>query len=998
MTKCVSILALLLSLLPLNLLTAEEISPLPMVPATLPEEAAATLLLQGGFRAELIAAEPLVCDPVDIAYDENGLAYVCEMTDYPYVSPDDDRPWEEQQSEPIGRVRVLEDTDGDGRYDRSDVLADGLSWPAGIACWKGGVYVAATPDLLYLKDTDGDRKADVRRIVFQGFRKYNVQAVMNNLEWGLDHRIYAAGSSNGGTVSGNGADAIALGRNDFRFSPRDETFEVIAGGARFGNTVDDWGHRFLCNIRNPVQHVLFPLRYQRRNRSLLLSSSIHDVADSGDAIAVYRVSPPEPWRVISAERQANSFEKTKYDSTQATGYVTSSSGVTIYRGAAYPREYSGNAFVGEVAGNLAIRYVLKPAGVTFEGHRPYEQADFLASTDNWFRPVNFANAPDGTLHVLDMYRQTIEHPWSLPDDLQERLDLTEGRDRGRIYRLIPPEYAEGFTPPPSPRLGEATINELVEELSNPNGWWRDTAHRLIYERQDPAAVPLLRTLLTTSSNPLARLHAFWSLHGLNAVEPDDVLAVLNDDDHRLQTHAVLQAEPYLTTDSKIREKVLALASATEDPLCFQVALSLGESPNEDVTQTLIEMLRQDGGDPWMRAAILSSLAGQEQRLLTDLLADAAFAMSPVGQQLVPDLAQTVSQTIAPNDLLAMIAQIDSPAFGGDEGAKLRDSLLLRFGRGLKRQGLSLNELLTQAEGTGKSVVREYIRSTLDAISDESLKADLRASLIPRLESFDSTVVFATLDPLITSRQPVVLQAAAISTLSTFPDDRVASLLLERYRSLSPSQQQLVVERLLTRSTWLKKLFDAIEANQVAASHVPAVRQDIYRKSSNRDIREQAERLFQAQSDSERGKIVEQYLSSLPDDGDIGRGRELYRKHCSNCHRSDQEGYEVGPHLSTVRNRSHSELVVSILDPNREISPNYLSYVVVTDDGLLHTGVIVAESATSITLRGADKKEGILLRDQIEELQNTGQSLMPVGLEKSLSPQAMADLIAFLKSR
>ncbi len=998
MTTRVSILVLFLSLLPLYLLSAEEISPLPMVPATPPDEAAATLRLQDGFRAELIAAEPLVCDPVDIAYDENGLAYVCEMTDYPYVSQDDDRPWEEQQSEPIGRVRVLEDTDGDGRYDRSDILADGLSWPAGIACWKGGVYVAATPDLLYLKDTDGDRKADVRRVVFEGFRKYNVQAVMNNLEWGLDHRIYAAGSSNGGLISGKETEAISLGRNDFRFNPVEETFEVIAGGARFGNTRDDWGHRFLCNIRNPVQHVLFPLRYQRRNRSLLLSSSIHDVAASGDAIAVYRVSPPEPWRVISAERQANSFEKTKYDSTQATGYVTSSSGVTVYRGAAYPQEYAGNAFVGEVAGNLAIRYVLKPAGVTFEGHRPYERADFLASTDNWFRPVNFANAPDGTLHVLDMYRQTIEHPWSLPDDLQERLDLTEGRDRGRIYRLIPPEYAEGFTAPPRPRLGEATIEELVKELSNPNGWWRDTAHRLIYERQDPTAVPLLRTLLTTSPNSLARLHAFWSLHGLNALEPGDVLTVLGDEDPRLQTHAVVHAETHLGTQERIREEVLHLAATTQMPLRFQLALSLGESPGEDVTQVLIDMLREDGDDPWMRAAILSSLGGKEQRLLADLLADAPFALSPVGQQLIPDLAYTVSQNTEPKHLLAIINQLDSPAFHGDDGTKLRDTLLINSGRGLKRQRLTLNKLSELTEHPGSAVVAEYIETTLDEIANETVDPEARAALISRLESFDSTTVYSALEPLISSREPAILQSAAITTLSTFAEDRVADLLLARYPSLSPLQQQLVVERLLTRTSWLRKLFDAIEANKVAASYVPAVRQDIYRRSSNPEIRAQATRLFQPQSDTERGKIVDRYLSSLPDQIDIERGRAVYRKQCSNCHRSEKEGYEVGPHLSTVRNRSASELVVSILDPNREISPNYLSYVVVTDEGLLHTGVIVSESATSLTLRGADKKETVLLRDQIEELQNTGQSLMPVGLEKSLSPQAMADLIAFLKSR
>ena len=226
------------------------------VPPTDPVRAAKTIQLQGGFRAELVAAEPLITDPIAMGYDENGLAYVVEMNDYPYSHKSHDQAWEDQTSEPIGRVRVLEDLDGDGTFDKSVVFADKLSWPSGVVFWKGGVYVAATPDVWYLKDTDGDRRADIRRRVFTGFRKYNVQAVMNNFQWGLDHRIYAAGSSNGGVVEtmAPGADArtpVYFGRHDFRFDPGAEQFEAISGGARFGHTRDDWGNRFLCNIRNP---------------------------------------------------------------------------------------------------------------------------------------------------------------------------------------------------------------------------------------------------------------------------------------------------------------------------------------------------------------------------------------------------------------------------------------------------------------------------------------------------------------------------------------------------------------------------------------------------------------------------------------------------------------------------------------------------------------------------------------------------------------------------
>ncbi|MCA9181602.1 MAG: hypothetical protein KDA51_09110, partial [Planctomycetales bacterium] len=271
---------------------------LPRVAPKSPAEAIQTIRLQDGFHAELVAAEPMVTDPIAMQYDENGSAYVIEMNDYPYSDKSYDLAWQTQTSEPIGRVRLLEDTNGDGIFDKSSVFADHLSWPTGVAVWKGGVYVMATPDVFYLKDTDGDGRADIRRRVFTGFHKYNVQAVMNNPQWGLDHRIYAAGSSNGGEIESlsnsdekQGGDARApatvIRRSDFRFDPRDEQFEAISGGARFGHSQDDWGNRFLTDIRNPVQHVLFPMHYLQRNTLLNAPRAIWDVVPSGDSLAVF---------------------------------------------------------------------------------------------------------------------------------------------------------------------------------------------------------------------------------------------------------------------------------------------------------------------------------------------------------------------------------------------------------------------------------------------------------------------------------------------------------------------------------------------------------------------------------------------------------------------------------------------------------------------------------------------------------------------------------------
>ncbi|WP_292706020.1 PVC-type heme-binding CxxCH protein, partial [Microbacterium sp. SCN 71-17] len=462
-----------------------------------PAEAAKSFRIQGGFQLDPIAVEPLVMDPVAAAYDEDGRLFVVEMSDYPHVEAKNDKPFAENLGDPpVGRVRLLIDVDRDGRFDESHIFADKLSWPTGIACWKGGVFIAATPDIWYFKDNDGDHRADERARVFTGFRKFNVQAVMNNLAWGLDHQIYGAGSSNGGTIrrvddgdansktAANTPPGVNLLRNDFRFDPASKRFEVISGGARFGNTFDDWGNRVICDIRNPAQHVVLPSRYLARNPNLSTPRVLHDAAEAGDAIRLFRISPPEPWREFRARRWASISKAIARSELVGAGFLTSSSGITFYRGDAYPPSFRGNLFLGEVANNLIHRMVVEPDGVTFRARRADEGVEFVASTDTWFRPVNFVNAPDGTLHLLDMYRETIEHPWSIPDDIRAKLDLRSGEDRGRIYRLTPPDFQHR----PTPQLSRANTGELVKLLEHPNGWHAETAHRLIFERHDSAAI------------------------------------------------------------------------------------------------------------------------------------------------------------------------------------------------------------------------------------------------------------------------------------------------------------------------------------------------------------------------------------------------------------------------------------------------------------------------------------------------------------------------------
>jgi putative membrane-bound dehydrogenase-like protein len=967
----------------------------PRVPPTAAGETGGSFHVQQGFRMDLLAAEPLTADPVAIAYDEDGRAWVVEMSDYPYTDKSTDVPFQERTTDlPLGRVRILEDEDGDGDFDKSEVFARELSWPTGIALYDGGAFVAGTPDIWHLKDTDGDRKADVRQKVFTGFRKFNVQAVINNLAWGPDNKIYGAGASNGGTIKNlarpNDPPAT-LSRSDFCFDPKTLEFELISGGARFGNSFDDWGNRFLCNIRNPAQHVVLPARYLARNPFLPVASALHDVAPAGDTLHVYRTSPPEPWRVARARRWSAEREKSYPRSeTAAEGYFTSSSGVTIYRGAAYPKEFHHNIFVGEVAGNLIHRQTMEADGVTFRSERADLNVEFVASDDNWFRPVNFVNAPDGTLHVLDMYRETIEHPWSIPDDLKALVDLESGRDRGRIYRLTPP----GFEVPKSPRLGIASTAELVATLESPNSWWRETAQRLLYEQQDASAVEPLRKLLRTSDVPLARMHAMYCLSGMNALTDDDMLIGLADSSGGVREHSVRLAEPRLKPSRLLLERVAALASDPEIRVRFQVAFSLGEVSDPLAAEGLMTIIRHDASDPWMRVAALTSLIEDADQVLRRLLPDSELAINPEGLPILRQLAVVVGARNETKEIEPTLSALVS--LPPEKNSRVvQTAVILGLGDGLKRARQSLGDLASDVDSPAGKLINALLENAAQIALDADLPVPARQSAVELLSYGTYRQAKTALIALLDARQPKELQLAAVRSLAGFADPEVTSAVLQSWRSYSPALKNEALEALLARADRTPTVFDAIERGEVAASEVSSARRALLLTHADAQIRSRAQSLLGATAPGPRSEVIAHYRSALAMAADRTRGRKVFERECSTCHRLEDKGHDIGPSLTTIRHRTPEEVMTHILDPNREVAPDFTQYVIVTDDGRVTTGVIAGETAASITLRRAENVTEEILRQNIDEIANTGKSLMPEGLEQKITAQEMADLLQYL---
>jgi putative membrane-bound dehydrogenase-like protein len=974
---------------------AEEVPPLPRVDPLSPDKAAASFRIRDGFELQLLAAEPLVTDPVDMQYDEFGRAYVVEMCDYPYTDKASDKPFVERtQDAPLGRVRLLEDRDGDGKFDRSTLFAEGLSWPTGIALYKGGAFVVATPDLWWFKDTNDDGVADERRVVYTGFRKFNVQAVVNNLEWGLDHRLYAAGSSNGGTIR-RGDDpqspSVVLPTADFRFSPDDPSgpIELLSGGARFGNCFDDAGNRFICNIRNPVQHILLPKNYLARNADAPARTGVIDVAEAGDQIAVFRASPPEPWRELNSQRLA--FDPTlaaPRSEAVATGYMTSACGLTIYRGDAYPPDLRGSAFLAEPSANLIHHQTMERRGPTFTSKRSLDRHEFVASTDNWFRPVNFVHAPDGTLHVLDMYRETIEHPWSIPDDIKARLDLESGRDRGRIYRLAP----TGFRHRATPRLGDASTRELVETLAHPNAWHRDTAHRLLFERQDSSAIEPLRSVLRGSDSPLARLHALWSLAGMKALTDSELLPALGDPSHAVRRSAVELLGARLAHSAEARHRLVQAASDSDPAVRLHVAFALGtwpaSEPVEVPAKALATIAIHDAEDESIRAAIWSSLA----RGLPEFI-DAYFSMRREDAEddvLLAELAQLVGRN---RDPVALQSLLRSIAFVKRDPDLL--GLAAGLGEGLNRKGLSLSKVLADDPSPEARRLAGTLENALATIGNSTVPVNVRRRAVALAAHGEPSRAREALLPLLNASSDAETQSLAVNTLGKITGGDTPKILLDIYATLRPEARAEVVEALLSRAAWHTPLVAALEAGVVQPMDVPYARRNTLLRSGDADLKQRAVKLF-SEALEQRKAVFERYRASLRTaKTDPTRGEVVFRRECQTCHKLNGQGRDVGPNLATIRNRAADEILLHVLDPNREVAPNFVAYTVVTTSGRTQSGLVQSEDASRVVILLATGATEEFARADIDELAPTNQSLMPVGLETRITPDEMADLISFL---
>ena len=975
-------------------------------------DALETFEIDPGFRMELFAHEPAVTDPVAMEFDEYGRIYVVECPGYPL-----------ETGEPLGRVKLLEDTDGDGLPDRTSLFADQLTMPTGVMRWKDGVLVTDAPNLWYLEDTDQDGRADLRRVVLTGFAFTNPQHTVNTPLYGLDNWIYLAQErpidakvfvekfGDRGTPirfpDREDLPPVDPQERNLRFRPDTYELEVLSGVSQFGQTFDAWGRHFGVANPNTGRHEVIAARYLERNPDLPVSSVMQELSEDRHVAFI-------------TERPESPRESWGFGGSGGFGRITSACGITCYLGGAFPEKYRNIAFIAEPAHNSVLAHIWSPAEASFQARRLNPEREFLASRDGWSRPVNFSVGPEGALYVVDYYRRIIEHPEWTSREVYESDAIYHGNDKGRIYRITPTD-----NPPPLPagiRLGDASAEELVEQLGNSNLWRRRTAQRLLVDRGGEAALPALRALAENSALPLGRLHALWTLEGIGKLETNLVEKALEAGEAGLRENAILLAERRLADSPALTKKLIAMTDDPDARVRFQLLCTLGDLDLAPAGIARDKLLARDFDDRWVRVAALSSSSDDAPRLFETAVSNLSDSAGEANEAKTDFFRQigSVIGSRGKNPEIRRVLGALARAAGRDQGAGWRTASLEGLAEGLraagdgaeavtagqKRQLLRLFE--TQADlrraalellevvglPSGAAATGALERAARSA-ADRQATSEQRVDAIALLALGDPAPHEALLKKLVDPQEPQEVQSAAVSALSSLEGAEIGAFLIESWRAMTSAVRAEAVETLHSDPARARLLLDAIREGDVQPWTISASGKWRLLTHPDESLRAEAEKLIRARP-GERERVVERYDQAARMGGDPERGREVFERVCSKCHTMNGVGKQVGPDLGEVRNRPPELLLADILMPNQSIAQQYESYVVELTSGETIDGVMGPQTPTTITIRREEGKEHVIRRSNIRNFYIADLSAMPEDVEQQVDVQQMADLLRFIK--
>ncbi|MCC9602316.1 neutral/alkaline non-lysosomal ceramidase N-terminal domain-containing protein [Stieleria sp. JC731] len=937
-----------------------------------PDDSAQKIQVSPGYEVQLVASEPLVKDPINLAFDTTGRVWVVEMGGYPETEED-------------GRIRILEDRDGDGIFDHAITFLDGLSFPTGVLPYKDGALVCAAPQILYARDTNGDGQADHTETLYDNFRLANPQHRVGGFSYGLDHSYHLSAGDNLGELSSHiTGKTINASGHDIKIFPDTGNIETTSGRTQYIRSRDDWGHWFGNHNSNPMYH--YPIEDADLSRNLNAS-----FGQGTHSLFTPAIAPPVFPRSSAEERFNDLFAANRF---------TSACSSIVAQSPAFDSSGNPSIFVCEPVHNLVHRSELVVQGPTFKARRSpgEQQSEFLSSTDPWFRPVRVTVGPDGMLWVVDMYRAVIEHPEWIPDSWQASLNVRAGDDCGRIYRIVPKA-----TPNSSKRSITTSrqipnsIDELIQCLRSPVGPRRDLAQQKLIElasnkRQADSCIEQLKASFDApNSTSHSKLHSLWILLHLDALPEGFLQSTLADTDPQLRSASIRVLRASIAkspnTASPYHDALSKLVQDESLDVALQAVLAIGDLKDKDTQANALTLAAQRTDlDDWLVTAIASSANHVSPTVLENVL-----------QSIIQKIV-TVSQP-----RLSLIEQlIEMRSEISEDSATLITQVLAESTLDLKVRFRLADSLINKSQSQRSTISQAIIKLQSQAQSiatDRSRDDNLRCDAIRLLD--ESKQTRAKLLQLISLHEPSSVQCAAISQLAKNQDPSSLDLLFDQLDSMSLEVRTNFLAQVLQHRKGPTLLLDALESKRISVHDIPLAFQQQLIQSGSRSSKVRASRLLGNPDSAKRKDVVQRYLKEVSqtekraDQLDVGK--QLFNQHCAVCHQPKNDQLAIGPNLASLSDRSAKSIVPAIFDPNRALDPKYQSYLIETQDGRVLTGVIESELADVLNLAQADGTRLQVRRGNIESMKNSGISIMPEGFENLIAPRQIEALIEYIQS-
>jgi putative membrane-bound dehydrogenase-like protein len=999
-----------------------------------------------GFAVELFAAEPEIGKPLAMSWDEWGRLWLCETLDYP-----------NELKEPTkgrDRIRICEDTNGDGKADKFTIFAEGLSIPTAIAFYRGGAIVQDGTETVYLKDTNGDDKADIRKVLITGWALGDTHGGVSNFQYGLDNWYYAMqGYNNSKPVYDNGhktSESFRMGF--FRFKVEGEGRVGQAERRPTKTESNNGGPALEASLSHPTDVRVTDVEFLRSTNNntwglgisedgLIFGSTANGNPSEFMPIPNSYYEKVRGWSssVLNGIADRNKIEplSDKVRQVDWHGGFTAAAGHALYTARAWPKEYwNRTAFVCEPTGKLVSTFVLRPDGAGFRSNNPW---NILASDDEWSAPIMAEVGPDGQLWVIDWYNIIVQHNptpagYKTGKGNAYEIDLRD-KTHGRIYRVV--WKGEDGQPviPPNPNL--ATVEGQLDALKTGNMLWRKHAQRLLVENKADVIQQLIVTIQDPATDPVNQnaevVHALWTLHGREAftgsnTDANKALLVTLDHPSAGVRRNALAVAPRTEPFSKAILKSGALRSR-DAQVRLAALLALAEMPSSsEVAEAIrIAFSTAPAEDRWLNDALIAAAAQHDVHFLRAVAKNSGGKLASPPSNALAIVSEHYARS-APAETVGSVIELLAAAEPKEVTARAVEPILTGFAKGWPKgkpatlsadSEKALVQLVTTAPSASRGLlvnlasrwgskaleahVAEIAKGFEAVASDDKAKDSERIAAAKQLVEFRKSDAepIAMLVKLITPRTSAELANGFVEAIGASDSSVADETLIASWPTLTPTVRQTALRALLARADWTKSLVAAFEAGDIQLNDLSLEQKQALANHPDKQLAARVKPLLAKGGglpNPDRQKVIDELLPVIEQSGDVANGKAVFKKTCAKCHTHSGEGTKIGPDLTGMAVHPKHELIIHILDPSRSVEGNFRIYTVQTDDGKVFNGLLASESKTAIELIDVEAKKHTILRENIEELIAGKKSLMPEGVEKTHTPAELRDLLEFLTAR